>query len=580
MLKKIILVTLSINTLQAIQIAIPAEELLAKLTLHQKIGQLLIVAAASNFSQNSEAFASTAIEIPYNTQLDYIENLIKNYEVGGIIFLGHSDPASQIKITQRFQSLTRIPLLIAQDSEWGLSMRLNLDSTKVVRYPHNLTLGAIVDQDIIYKVGYEIGKQCAAIGVHLNLAPVVDINTNQANPVIHDRAFGDNPERVAQIAKSFTSGLQAAGILACAKHFPGHGDTSTDSHLDLPIVMHNRARLDQIELIPFKALIQLGVAAIMHAHLAIPTIDATGTPASLSHTIVTTLLQQTLGYQGLSITDGLGMRAVNKHYAPGQIELAAFLAGNDILLCPLDAPKAIDLIAAEILAGKISEAELDRRVLKVLRAKQQVLKQVPIGIYQQHYLTRPSAYALQAQAYRAAITLVPQATQPINFNSCTLTNSCIIQIGKLSENLFTQLCKQSACNVLNCSAKLKTQELDACLAATQKKDTVIMVIAELNKLAGSNFGVAQNTLNLVAQLKEMGKSIVLVIFGTPYSVSLFKDIDIIVAYEDITVTQQAVFDVLTGTLQPSGILPVNLGALNRYQKNWCARLGSNQRPTD
>jgi len=558
MFKQVIILILIVTTLNGLN----PEEIVARLTVREKIAQLLVVAAASNFSQPTEQLASSIAESRHNMEPAYIEHIIKEYGVGGVLFLYKSDPITQMALAEIFQAAAALPLLILQDNEWGLSMRLDIDPTKVVRYPRNMTLGAIQDETIIYQVALEIGNQCSAIGIHMNLAPVADINNNKANPVIHDRSFGDNPERVARLAQLVALGLRHAGILACAKHFPGHGDTSIDSHCDLPIITHDSARLDRIELVPFHHLAQSGIDAIMHGHLVIPALDDSGTASSLSHKIVTQFLQKKLGYQGLNITDGLGMDAIANRYAPGELERAAFLAGNDILLCPLDVVRTIELIAAEIETGHVSEEELDRRVVKILRAKKWVYEQVKQIRYNRDtieaYLTRPEAYALQKEAYRAAITLVPQSDN-VTLDAAMLGNSSVIQIGQLPDNRFIKACDEQGCTVLHCSAALTDTEFEESVCAAHRHDTVILAIGQMNKFIAKNFGVATRTCELVHLLHAMGKKLVIALFGTPYSIPLFKNAQaIIMAYEDAPAAQEAVVDVLRGALQPTGILPVQV----------------------
>lgn len=538
------------------------EELVATLSLREKIGQLFVVAAASNFSQPTEQLASSMAQCPYNMDPQYIQRLIKEYNVGGVIFLFKSDPVTQMALANRFNQIAKIPLLIAQDCEWGLSMRLDIDPTKVVRYPRNMTLGAIKNDQLVYEISHEIGNQCAAIGVHMNCAPVVDVNNNKANPVIHDRSFGDNPERVARLAQLCVHGLHDAGVLACAKHFPGHGDTHIDSHINLPVINHGRDRLEHVELVPFQALIKSGIDAIMHAHLCVPELDASGVPSSLSYDIVTRLVRHELGFDGLNITDGLGMDAVMKRYEPGQLELAAFLAGHDILLCPLDVPRAVDLIEQAIKSGRVSEEDLNHRVLKILRAKKWAFEHQKIARENlgevEAYLTRPEAYQLQRQAYRAAVTLVQQHAQ-LSFDKNTFDISCIVQIGNLPDNALKKSCQYYGRAVLNCSAVLPQQELDTCINEAQKHDTIVIAIGQMNKFITQNFGVGENTLKVVEQLHKIGKKIIIVLFGTPYSITLFQDADVILAaYEDAPAAQEAVVDVLRGQLEPAGKLPVHV----------------------
>lgn len=344
-----------------------ARKTLQSLTLRQKIGQLFMVAAISCEDQKEEALAASLFKCPYRMDQSYIEYLIREYGVGGIIFLYKSMPEQQIDCTNHYQAISKIPLLIGQDCEWGLSMRLY----DVIEFPRNNALGALFDKSLLYEFGLEVGKQCKAIGVHINFAPVIDVNTNPLNPVIGRRAFGDTPELVAECGLRVMQGLHDAGVLACAKHFPGHGDTSVDSHSDLPVINHSLTRLANVDLMPFKRLIDGGVSGVMSAHILVTALNEhENVPTSVSHRCVTQLLEHELGFKGLKITDGLGMGALMRYYQPGEIELRAFLAGNDILLCPLDVPKAVSLIEQAIHNGKISEHDLEKRILKILKAKE------------------------------------------------------------------------------------------------------------------------------------------------------------------------------------------------------------------
>ena len=536
------------------------EELLKTLSLREKIAQLFVVAAASCFDQPTEVLASSLKASPYTMEEEYVLSLIKKYGVGGIIFLYKSSPEIQLAVTKEFQSSSKIPLFIMQDAEWGLDMRLGIDPTKIVRYPRNMTLGAIIDTKIVYDVALEIGKQCAFLGVHMNLAPVMDVNNNKANPVIHMRSFGDNAQRVAKLGTLFMRGLQDGGVLSCGKHFPGHGDTAIDSHLALPIIHHDRKRLDAIELLPFKKIIDMGIDGIMLAHMLIPSLDETGTPSSLSKNIVTGLLQEELSFKGLIITDGLGMEAVRKKYEPGNLELAAFLAGNDMLLCPLDVPRAIDLIEQEILSGRVTEKEVDRRVLKILKAKEHILKKqkkIKSSLQKsKNFLLSEKAFKVQRDAYRAAITVIKQ-DQNFIFSQKLLKKSTLVQIGNLPEEQFKKLCKKDALHIESCSANFLSFELDLCIKAAQKTDTVILLIGDMNSYISKNFGIAPHLFSFIQQVYDMGKKIGVVLFGTPYSIKLFDSADLsIIAYEDITVVQEAVFDLLCGRLQATGKLPV------------------------
>ncbi|MEX0848888.1 MAG: glycoside hydrolase family 3 protein [Candidatus Dependentiae bacterium] len=340
------------------------EQLMATMTIEQKIGQLFMVASVSDISINQMFMQRT----PYQVNPDYIKNMITEYYVGGVIFLGDATQDTMHKTVHEFQQLAKIPLLIGLDAEWGVAMRV-----KDGRYfDKNDILGQLSNEEV-FEIAQEIGKDCKELGVHINFAPVVDINTNPDNPIIGARSFGNDKDNVAQKGIAYMQGLQSVGVLSCAKHFPGHGDTNVDSHLQLPILNHNKNRLYAIEISPFIQMIKSNVPAIMMGHLSAPALDETGTPASVSKKIIQKILRDELGFDGLVITDGLGMRALTDHYESGVLELNALLAGNDILLCPVDLPKAIDCIKIAIKDGLVSIEQIDEHVRRILNAKNKVI---------------------------------------------------------------------------------------------------------------------------------------------------------------------------------------------------------------
>jgi beta-N-acetylhexosaminidase len=337
------------------------------LVLDQKIGQLFMVAAVAD----EDIAKDFTHKKSYRMDKEYIAELIGQYQIGGIIYLGKSDCDKQKERTAYFQSLSVIPLLIGQDLEPG---RVGISRLEIMdRLHNNKTLGEIDDEDVTYRTAVAIGTICKKVGVHINFAPVADVNNNPNNPVINDRAFGDNPEIVTKHAIIFAQGLKDTGIIACAKHFPGHGDTDVDSHHDLPKIAHNRERLDEIELYPFKELIKVEMPMIMVGHLEIPAFEPQEKlPSSLSKNIVTQLLRKDLGYKGLIITDSLHMYGVTKYFQPGEYELKALLAGNDILLCPFNVPAAVAAIKEAMSEGLITEQEIDEHVERIMQLKKLV----------------------------------------------------------------------------------------------------------------------------------------------------------------------------------------------------------------
>ena len=319
-----------------------------QLSFDEKIGQLFMVMAFSE--QGKEHF-------------DAISKNIDENKIGGVIFsLG--GPLGQTDWLNRFQKKSKISLLIGMDAEWGVAMRLD----SVQAFPWNMTLGAIQNDKLIQAVGYRIGEQAKRLGIHINFAPSVDINTNPKNPIIGNRSFGEDKVNVAQKGIAFMNGMHEAGVLSSAKHFPGHGDTATDSHLGLPSINFSSERIDEVELYPFKKIIQAGVSSVMVAHLDIPALDA-GIPSSLSQKTVQVLLQDSLKFKGLVITDALNMKGASRISPKYGIDVAAFLAGNDILLIPNSVSTAIKKMKRAFKAKKFTEERLAVSVKKILKAK-------------------------------------------------------------------------------------------------------------------------------------------------------------------------------------------------------------------
>lgn len=345
-----------------------AEETLEQMSLKEKIGQLFVI-GLHNAELGDEQQTNTlqANENCKSFTLELAQELIEQYKVGGVIFIGYGTLMHGVEGIRQMQSLSEIPLLIVQDFEWGLQMRY----TDCMKLPFAMTLGAIQDDELLYRMGQEVGRQCKLMGVHINCAPVVDINNNPRNPVINYRSFGEAKELVARKALQFMLGLQNAGILACAKHFCGHGDVEIDSHLDLPTITHDLQRLEAIELYPFRRLIDAGVDAVMSAHIHVPALDdRLYSSVTLSSNAIQHLLKNRLGFHGLVMTDALNMKAVTRYFSPSEIALQAFLAGNHLLLLSEDVPASIEAIKTALEKEPLFLQELDARVLKILKAKE------------------------------------------------------------------------------------------------------------------------------------------------------------------------------------------------------------------
>ncbi len=328
-----------------------ADSVFNSLTTRERVAQLFMVAAYSNR------------DIEHKNTL---KELINTEKIGGLIFF-QGDPSSQMDLTNYYQGISQTPLWLGMDIEWGLSMRLS----NSIHYPYQMTLGAMDDDSLVYEMGAQIAHQMKRMGVHVSFSPVLDVNNNPNNPVINYRSFGENRDNVSEKGLMYIKGLQDNGVLACAKHFPGHGDTDMDSHLALPTVNHNRSRLDSIELFPFKNAINQGVGSVMVAHLHIPVLDNRENRATtLSSAAVNTLLKKQMNFKGLSFTDALNMKGVSKYFKPGEVDLEALKAGNDVLLFPEDVPQAIKKIMEAIENGELSETTVNTKCLKILKTKE------------------------------------------------------------------------------------------------------------------------------------------------------------------------------------------------------------------
>lgn len=516
---------------------------LKSLNLRQKIAQLCIVAAVSNEDKNEELLENWRKWQPrYCLKTDYVKQLVTKEQVGGVIFYGKKTlPQEQIALTNALQSMSSLPLIIAMDAERGLDCWFAEGS--VMPWPLNITVGATNDPDISYQMGCEVGKQLVALGVNWNFAPVVDVNCNQDNPVIGGRSFGADPHLVSRMGVAFAKGLQDAGVLACAKHFPGHGDTDMDSHLELPIINHTRERLDAIELMPFRALIKSGVKSIMVAHLLMPALEKNSKlPTTLSRAIVTDLLKNELQYDGLVTTDALGMKAVADLVEPGELEVCALEAGVDILLCPVDPVCAINAIEAAVNQGRLKESDIDIKVLKLLEAKQwlgsQSKKRDTDNV---ELLGSEQALALKKQIYAKAITLIKA---PVDYQSL-LEHTKLALVSFSNNKIITaDFARDHHLSYMRVPYNLETYEIETFVKAIYE-DHVVVSIHNPLWWKCSSYKIPDGIKAIITRLKKMNKTVTVVIFGSPYSVDEVQEADaIILGYEDTSDAHQAAAAIL------------------------------------
>ncbi len=517
----------------------------------EKIAQLMVIRAHSNLGTDHVA---------------KVVNDIKKYNVGALCFF-QGGPIRQADLTNYYQSIAKTPLMITIDGEWGLGMRL--DSVK--KFPYQLTLGALNREDLIYKMGIAVGEQCKRIGVHVNYAPVVDINNNPNNPVIGYRSFGEDKDKVSRYGVAYMKGMQDAGIMACAKHFPGHGDVDVDSHYDLPVINKSIQQLTDLELVPFKAVFDAGIGSVMIAHLYIPAIDNTVNRAtSISKNNVTDLLKKEMGYNGLTFTDALEMKGVAKFFPGGTISVEAIIAGNDMLCLPASVPESIEAIKKAIADKKISWDDVNEKVKKVLISKyhlglnktqwidtNNLVDDLNVKTDAISYEVAANGITILAQAGRTA-SRTDYAQLPL---TATQKKVAYIGIGLSEMNDFGRRMKKDYdADVYTLSYKDGQSKADEILKDVKKDgnyDAIIIGIHDYSLRPANNFGISQVALNLYKELNFI-KTITMT-FGNVLATKNFCDAWTLVAcYQDDEITQQAAADLVQGKFDAKGKIPVSV----------------------
>ncbi|WNB17401.1 glycoside hydrolase family 3 N-terminal domain-containing protein [Marivirga arenosa] len=515
------------------------------MTLDEKIGQLFMVAAYSN--KDAQHVEDLAI-------------LIENYNIGGLIFF-QGGPGREIDITNYLQSKSKIPLWIGMDAEWGLGMRL--DST--MNFPKQMTLGAIQNNDLIYKMGAEIARQAKLIGVHVNFAPVVDVNNNIKNPVIGYRSFGEDKENVAQKGVAYMKGMQNNGLLANAKHFPGHGDTDSDSHMTLPVIRHSKERLDEIELYPFKKLIENNVNSMMVAHLHIPAYDNTPNKATtLSKNVVTDLLKTKLGFDGLIFTDALNMKGVSNFYEPGETDLLAFKAGNDVLLFPMNVPNAVKMIKTAIKNKEITEDRLEESVKKILNAKYKLglnegfKKLDKENIFEKLHTTE--AHSLNEKLYAEAATLVKNKKNFIPIHILDTTTFASLSLRGEKNSTFQKFLNKYA-DFTHYDLPKGNYDLGdytRLMDQLSQYETVVVGLHNMNNSPSKRFGLKSEDLLFLQNLSEKS-NVIITVFGNAYSLKYLQNFEqVLLMYEDNDYTQKLAPQMLFGAKAIKGKLPISI----------------------
>ncbi len=512
------------------------------LSLEEKIGQLFVIRAHTDLGE---------------AQMNSVRNQIKKYNVGGLCFF-QGTPVKQATLTAEYQQLSRVPLIVSMDAEWGLGMRLK---DKALSFPHQLMLGAIPDIRGIEEMGYAIGKQLKALGVNVSFSPVADVNNNALNPVIGDRSFGEDKYEVANRSIAYMKGLQAAGILPSGKHFPGHGDTDTDSHFDLPVIAHSMARLKEIELFPFQQLINAGIPSMMVAHLHVPAIDSMrNISTTLSSRAVTDLLKNEMGFTGLVFTDGLEMQGVLKHFGAGQVAIMAFNAGNDMLLLPSDIGQAFSSLKEGFLKGKLDIEKLNEKVKKILDVKYNLGLDslvLPNAEYAAKMAFDPYAVGVKYKLIEQAITVVQNKRALIPLVNLKDPRTATLSIGSTTTTPFqNRLNSFTKAKHFNVPKSLAGTDITALLKELSKYPRIIVTIHNLNNKASEAYGLTKDILGLVQNINRQ-QDVIVVVFGNPYSLKYFENIDhLIMAYEDTPETEDITAQGLAGVFGFRGKLPI------------------------
>lgn len=511
-------------------------------TFEERLGQLFMVAAYSNKDARHR---------------QEIARLIREENLGGLIFF-QGGPVRQANLTNYFQSISNIPLFIAMDAEWGINMRLD----SVLAFPKAMTLGALHREDLIYDMGKEMARQFKELGMHINFAPVVDVNSNPNNPVIGFRAFGEEKRLVAKKSVAYMKGLQDHGVMANAKHFPGHGDTESDSHYTLPVIKHSENRIKDIDLYPYRELIDEDLMSVMVAHLHIPSLDSERNKATtLSKYVVSDLLKTQMNFNGLVFTDALNMKGVANFYKPGEVDLMALLAGNDILLYSQDVPKAKAMILQAVEEGKITRQEIDERVRKVLKAKywaglNENKPLVTDGLLDR--LNSPETNLLAEKLYAEAITVTSNLNNVLPIKYIDLKRFASLTIGGDGKVFQQKLSKYAPFDHLEMPKNADPNTL----ARTEQKladyNTIIVGLMGINNSPSRGFGINGTDIDFIKKISKE-KTVITVLFGNAYGA---KNLDglphHIMAFENNAYTQSLSPEIIFGARNAYGLLPVSV----------------------
>jgi beta-N-acetylhexosaminidase len=554
LLSALILTLISFNSVRSQSIDPPflkymnhpwVDSVMKTLTIDQQIAQCIWIAGYSNRDISHEVD---------------VTDMIRKYGVGGIVFF-QGTATKQAELTNYYQKISKVPLLIALDAEWGAGMRLE----NVSKFPYQMTMGAIKNDSLIYQFGKAVASQFKRLGIQVNFAPVLDVNVNAQNPVINYRSFGENREQVTRKGMMYMHGLQDNGILATGKHFPGHGDTNVDSHLDLPLITHNRSRLDSVELSPFRKLIADGIGSLMVAHLNLPSLDTTtGLPSTLSHVIITGLLKNDLGFKGLIVTDAMNMKGVTKFFKPGEADAKALEAGNDVAEFVTDVEATIRETRNYISKKKLSAEDIAFKCRKVLALKYWSGLNKPMNINDKDIeseLSPSVSKALIHDLYANALTLLAN-----NKNIIPIMDLRNIKIATLSINRDNVSLFQKRISSYFPADQYFIDPSDSAASKTLLKklseyDLVIAGVFNLDQRPNMGFGIKEELISFLDKL-ILNKKTIITWFGNPYGIDkvpvLQKADGLLLAYQENDYTEDISAQIIFGGIGANGTLPVTI----------------------
>ena len=537
-----------------------ADSVYNSLNEEERIGQLMI-ARLSSIDPKTRSITSL---------FEQTADFVKKYNIGGVcVFQG--SPVYQAINLNKLKKMSKTPLLISIDGEWGVGMRI---PDSVIALPKQMMLGAISNPTIIYQYGKIVSDQCKRLGIQMNYAPVMDINNNPLNPVINDRSFGENKYKVSKFGTLYMKGMQDNGVMACAKHFPGHGDVAVDSHFDLPVINKTIEQMDSVELFPFKNIFEKGVSSVMVGHLSIPSIDnRINRPTSLSEKNIKDLLQSQLHYEGIVITDGLEMQAVKKFYSNGEASVEALIAGNDLLCLPDSIPVSIEKIKQAILQNRLSWSDIEAKCKKVLMAKYKYVVSQNDSIELSNLTSDLNKDALQIRSIVAknAITLLNNEDKtffPLQ-NKNDQESIAYIGVGLKNENTFAKEMKSNfnaTVFMIDLSAKWNDSIANVIRQISMNYKNVIIGIHQINRLPANNFGISEDIKKMIDSLSVTSNTIIF-LFGNPYAAKNWCDArNLVVCYEDDSGTQKTAIKMLMGKIPFKGTLPVSI--CEKYQAGY------------